>query len=79
MGIEIPICQNINHNNKKYTYINKPVFVFIVILSSLKRKSWLKGFLSGGDISLFSFPLWNILFLLLTEKNNVVPFDDVSL
>ena len=40
MGIEIPICQNINHNNKKYTYINKPVFVFIVILSSLKRKSW---------------------------------------
>ena len=38
MGIKIPICQNIKHKyiyNKKYTYINKPVFVFIVILSSL--------------------------------------------
>ena len=35
MGIKIPICQNIKHNSKKYTYINKPVFVFIVILSSL--------------------------------------------
>ena len=38
MSIKIPICQNINHKytyNKKYTYIKKPVFVFIVILSSL--------------------------------------------
>ena len=35
MGIKIPICQNIKHSSKKYTYINKPVFVFIVILSSL--------------------------------------------
>ena len=37
MVIKIPICQNIKHKyiyNKKYTYINKPVFVFIVILSS---------------------------------------------
>ena len=35
MGIKILICQNIKHEytyNKKYTYINKPVFV---ILSSL--------------------------------------------
>ena len=38
MGIKIPISQNIKHKytkNKKHTYINKPVFVFIVILSSL--------------------------------------------
>ena len=38
MGIKIPIYQNIKHKytyNRKYTYINKPVFVFIVILSSL--------------------------------------------
>ena len=37
MGIKIPIYQNIKHKytyNRKYTYINKPVFVFIVILSS---------------------------------------------
>ena len=38
MAIKIPICQNIKYKytyNKKYTYIKKPVFVFIVILSSL--------------------------------------------
>ena len=38
MGIKIPISQNIKHKyiyNKKYAYINKPVIVFIVILSSL--------------------------------------------
>ena len=36
MGIKISICQNIKHKytyNKKHTYINKPIFVFIVILS----------------------------------------------
>ena len=35
MGIKISVCQNIKHKytwNKKYTYINKPVFV---VLSSL--------------------------------------------
>ena len=38
MGIKIPICKNIKH---KYTYskiyadINKPFFIFIVILNSL--------------------------------------------
>ena len=34
MGIKIPISQNIKHKytyNKKYTYINKLAFVFIVI------------------------------------------------
>ena len=34
MGIKTPISQNIKHKykyNKKYTYINKPAFVFIVI------------------------------------------------
>ena len=39
MGIKIPICQNIKHQytyNKQYTYINKPVFVFVVILSSFR-------------------------------------------
>ena len=38
MSIKILICQNIKHKyayKKKDTYINKPVFVFIVILSSL--------------------------------------------
>ena len=38
MDIKIPISQNIKHKytyNKKYTYINKPVFVFAIILSSL--------------------------------------------
>ena len=37
MGTKISISQNIKHkytNSKKHTYINKPVFVFIVILSS---------------------------------------------
>ena len=38
MGIKIPICQNIKHKytyNKRYTCINKPVFVFIVIFKLL--------------------------------------------
>ena len=38
MGIIMSICQNIKHKyiyNKKYKYINKFVFVFIVILKSL--------------------------------------------
>ena len=38
MGIEIPICQNIKDKytySKNYTYISKPFFVSIVILSSL--------------------------------------------
>ena len=37
MGIKIPIYKNIKHKytyNKKYTYTNKPVLIFIVILSS---------------------------------------------
>ena len=46
MGIKIPICQSIKHKytyNKKYTYINKPVFV---ILSSLMMYAKL-GSISG--------------------------------
>ena len=46
MGIKIPICQNIKHKytyNKKYTYINKTVFVLIVILSSLIMYANLEG------------------------------------
>ena len=38
MSIKILICQNIKHKyayKKKDTYINKPFFDFIVILSSL--------------------------------------------
>ena len=38
MSIKILICQNIKHKyayKKKDTYIDKPVFDFIVILSSL--------------------------------------------
>ena len=51
MSIKILICQNIKHNctySKKYRYINKPVFVFIVILSSLIMYAKL-GSISGGD------------------------------
>ena len=49
MGIKIPICQNIKHKytyNKKYTYTNKPDFVFIVILSRLVMYAKL-GSISG--------------------------------
>ena len=51
MSIKILICQNIKHKytySKKYRYINKPVFVFIVILSSLIMYAKL-GSISGGD------------------------------
>ena len=54
MVIKIPICQNIKHkyiHNKKYTYINKPVFVFIVILSSFIMYAKL-GSISGCRPSL---------------------------
>ena len=50
MDIKILICQNIKHEytyNEKYRYINKPVFVFIVILSSLIMYAKL-GSISGG-------------------------------
>ena len=46
MGIKIPICQSIKHKytyNKKYTYVNKPVFV---TLSSLMMYAKL-GSISG--------------------------------
>ena len=54
MVIKIPICQNIKHKyiyNKKYTYINKPVFVFIVILNSFIMYAKL-GSISGCRPSL---------------------------
>ena len=52
MSIKVPICQNIKHKyiyiQRKYTYINMYVFVFIVILSSLIILRSLEAF-QGAD------------------------------
>ena len=57
MGIKIPNCKNIKHKytyNKKYTYINKPVFIFIVILSGLIIYAKLRS-ISGWRPSLLNW------------------------
>ena len=62
MGIIMSICQNIKHKytyNKKYKYINKFVFVFIVILKSLIMCAKL-GSISGCRPSLLGPQIYTV-------------------